>query len=224
MAKYNVNYFGLYYNITMPYSKHTIVCAYCGRTITKRMPRAQIYCSLQCSLASRKKPRETLICQSCNKKFEFRRYPSTKPCAGKYCSIRCRAVGMRTGYHPCPECNKVVDSQRKYCSYKCSLVGKAKKKRNGKIVNCEWCDKSFYLPKSRINASKHYFCCRKHQIEWQGRNKLDFICKICGKHFRWSPSRIKHTNPTYCSIKCRDADPRWRKHLIEMNLQQQIKR
>jgi len=57
--------------------------------------------------------------------------------------------------------------------------------------------------------------------EWQSRNKLEFVCTMCGKKYRLSKSRAEQTNPTYCSIECRNNDPAIRKRLLAMNVLQQ---
>lgn len=192
------------------------------------MPPDQIYCSRQCSSASRKEPRETRVCETCGKEFEFRRRPSSRANAGKYCSIDCRIIGTRTGYHPCPICGKAVDSQRVYCSPECFQEFQQEhgaSKRNGRVVECEWCSASFYLSKYRLEQAQHYFCCPEHQIAWQGRNKIEYNCKTCGKAFLWSPSREKNNTPTYCSLKCRNADPELRKQwLVALNQLQKRQR
>lgn len=49
---------------------------------------------------------------------------------------------------------------------------------------------------------------------------------MCGQVFRWSPSRSKSGayKITYCSIRCRDADPERRTMLIAINAAQQLGR
>jgi very-short-patch-repair endonuclease len=56
--------------------------------------------------------------------------------------------------------------------------------------------------------------------EWQGRNKTSHICKVCGATFKWSPSRSKTYNITYCSLACRDNDPDRALLLRRMNAKQ----
>lgn len=157
------------------------------------------------------------ICKSCKKEFEK---------AGNriysFCSKRCKGIASRKINKICPVCRKKFGGSKKnrnkYCSQKCMGIAR----RNGINKNCEWCGNPFYVPQSRREAR---FCSLKCQINWQGRNKTNHICKICGTLFRWSPSRTKDYNPTYCSIKCRNKDKDWiQRACIQGNLIQQNKK
>ena len=125
----------------------------------------------------------------------------------------------------CVGCGKTITGRlrpaQKYCSLQCFRASPRPNRKNGKYVRCEWCDQRFYLPKARLEKAQHYFCSTDHQICWQGRNKVEYQCETCGTPFRWSPSREKSNNIRYCSLKCRDADPRRRQQLLTMNQSQQ---
>lgn len=57
-----------------------------------------------------------------------------------------------------------------------------------------------------LKIKKKLFCSLKCANKYQGRNKLKFNCKTCGKIFKWSKSRISQANPKYCSMICRNED------------------
>lgn len=113
----------------------------------------------------------------------------------------------------CPE-------KSRFCSLSCYRSASKPDRKTGETRACAVCDKSVYISKNRLGLA-HYFCSPAHANEWQGRNKTEFICKICGKSFRWSPSRQANNNVTYCSLTCRDADPARTEMLLAMNKKQQ---
>lgn len=100
--------------------------------------------------------------------------------------------------------------------------------KTGKVIKCKECGKEVYKYNCHLKMHKHYFCSRKCANLYQGRNKIKFICKVCGEEFRWSKSRINKkykNNPTYCSIKCRNQDNDWVvRACIKGNLVQQRKK
>jgi len=119
----------------------------------------------------------------------------------------------------CLGCGEFVEKRRasnktNYCSLECYRKSSRPKCKTGKIFKCKWCDKDVYKAKSL--QSSNMFCSNECANKWQGRNKLEFICKICGKKFRWSKSRITQSNPTYCSMKCRNND---KEHMINCGIQ-----
>lgn len=131
----------------------------------------------------------------------------------------------------CLGCGKVVRLRRpknklKYCSVDCYRKSRHPQNKKGEIVKCEWCGKEIYKPKSLLNH-KHHFCSLECANKWQGRNKIEFTCKVCGKKFRLSKSVVESEgrNPTYCSIKCRNKDEEWIENAcIKGNLAQQNKK
>ena len=130
----------------------------------------------------------------------------------------------------CLGCGKIVKLRRpknktKYCSVECYRKSKHPQRKNGKVIKCEWCGKEIYKPKSSIKKHKHHFCSLECANKWQRRNKIKFICKVCGKTFRLSKSVVNQVgrNPTYCSIDCREKDPEYMGH-INGNLAQQNKK
>lgn len=66
------------------------------------------------------------------------------------------------------------------------------------------------------------FCSKSCHDAFQGKAKTVHSCKVCGSEFKWSPSRTKKHNPTYCSIACRNKCPEWKKNaVIAGNMTQQ---
>jgi very-short-patch-repair endonuclease len=128
----------------------------------------------------------------------------------------------------CKGCGQIITKRmpigRKYCSLECWRGSKHPQRKTGKIVKCEWCGKEVYKPKSLLNY-KHHFCSCECANKYQARNKLTFICKVCGKQFNWSKSRLKQQMPKYCSIECRNKDKDWIQNAcIKGNLVQQNKK
>jgi len=126
----------------------------------------------------------------------------------------------------CATCGASVTKRmpigRKYCSLKCSHAVQGKTRMTGKIVPCDHCGVPVYKQNVHLSYGNH-FCCLAHANAYQGRNKDEYTCKICGKAFRWSPSRKlqQRAKALYCSIPCRNADPALRERLIQMNKIQQ---
>lgn len=112
---------------------------------------------------------------------------------------------------------------QEHCSRECARVTAATKRRKGEDIPCHWCGTETYICRSRIEGSDsgRFFCSQDCQIAWQGRNKTEHTCKTCGDTFRWSPSRSKSYNITYCSLECRDADPARNEMLRRMCVEQQ---
>ncbi len=111
----------------------------------------------------------------------------------------------------CVGCGKQVNERRpknnqKYCSLNCYRKSKRPLRKNGKVVNCDFCGNKTYKSSHFLKKNKNNFCSVDCSNQYQGRNKITFICKICGKYFKWSPSRIKNNNPMYCSMVCRNKD------------------
>lgn len=86
----------------------------------------------------------------------------------------------------------------KYCSSTCS--GMARK--SGSSVACAECGKPTYLPINRLHrGTANNFCSKVCHDNWQSRQKVKKLCKVCGVGFLVSPSFAK---AKYCSIKCRN--------------------
>jgi len=127
----------------------------------------------------------------------------------------------------CIGCGKEVKQRarpnQQYCSLECYRTGNRPNRITGKNILCAHCGKTTYKPKGQLK--KQNFCSTVCANKYQGRNKIDFICKICGKKFRWSKSRVLQGNPTYCSVKCLNKDT---EHFIKCGtastLKQQKKR
>ncbi len=193
--------------------------------------KTQRFCSIQCGdngrskpteVPKRRRPKETRSCPVCKKDFIFRSTPSgTIKKAGTYCSKKCLYISMRQPKRQCETCGKefqpAFNTSKQFCSKAC----RPPRKKTGQNVPCEFCGKVIYIPKCRTKKTKYFFCSNEHQRAWQGRNKVDFTCKVCRKPFRWSLSYTTKNTPKYCSIKCRDKDPETIQRLRVMNLKQQ---
>lgn len=159
------------------------------------------------------------ICPICGKKFYVQKHAISR---AKYCSRKCAREGSKIPKKKCAVCGKYFKPRavegNPCCSAECGHIYRKK----GEYRKCDNCGKEIYVRLCMLKKHKNHFCDSKCRNEYQGRNKIKFICKVCGKEFRWSPSRIKNGNhnPKYCSIKCRNADPEWDAH-IKANLAQQ---
>lgn len=190
-------------------------CESCGKSFARTGSRRPKYCSLKCkSVASNARD---VACEVCGK--IFRTY-GTRP--GRFCSRTCKGVASRLPVKLCAVCGKDFKprmgcADQPCCSRECGYVYR----RTGFTVACKQCGKPAYVPQSQ--AEVRAFCSRECHNRWQGRNKVDFTCKMCSKPFRWSPSRVNsgQYNVTYCSLACRDADPDRREMLMELNRRQQ---
>lgn len=132
-------------------------------------------------------------------------------------------LGYKVRTITCVVCSKVVTdhmrSGQKYCSLKCYRNSPRPQRKTGKDIPCDVCGTLAYFSGKRLNQ-KNFFCSVEHANEWQSRNKDAYTCKTCGTEFLWSPSRKRQTNPTYCTVSCRDADPARSERLIRMNVEQ----
>lgn len=126
----------------------------------------------------------------------------------------------------CISCGKSVSKRmpkgRKYCSLECYRRSERPQRKTGVQATCGNCGNEIYIRKSEIKNIN--FCSTKCRDKKLNR-KISFFCKVCGKEFRWSPSRLKQQNPTYCSIECRNKCSEWKqKAVIAGNLIQQSKK
>jgi len=129
----------------------------------------------------------------------------------------------------CIGCKKYVELRRPknktlYCSQRCFWDNERPQNKTGETVVCNLCGKRIYKKKHQLKHTNH-FCSIKCANEYQGRKKIEFICRTCGNKFKWSKSRILHSNPTYCSITCRNSDTKFMtKCGINSTIKQQKKR
>lgn len=124
----------------------------------------------------------------------------------------------------CAGCEKDIEKRcpkkTTYCSLECYRSSERKWRKTGFNVKCANCQKEFYITKSAKRDRN--FCSVACHNAYQGRLKSVHFCKICGSEFRWSPSRIKAQNPTYCSIDCRNKCQEWKFNaVISGNIKQQ---
>jgi hypothetical protein len=73
--------------------------------------------------------------------------------------------------------------------------GKISTKRNGKIKQCIFCNKEFYVAKHKMNTKKY---CSKDCYTKCSNNTLIKKCEKCGKEFKSYGSNHRQ----YCSRKC----------------------
>ena len=153
------------------------------------------------------------------------------PAGRKFCSRTCALLSRRIKTvgrsRTCSRCGSAFAtsprSTRKYCSPRCAHGGPQPSRRTGRDVSCAFCGTQFYATGERLNRSANLFCCIEHANLYQARNKANLECKVCGTRFRRSPAQQRKSKTIYCSLKCRDADPTVRIHLLRMNQMQQGK-
>ena len=122
----------------------------------------------------------------------------------------------------CLHCKKEhtarMPNNRKFCSLDCYRHSPKPYKRTGMEKKCGVCEKLIWVTKSQ-NKKVNYCSVICHNISQS--KKLEYVCKICGCIFKWSPSRIKTNNPKYCSIDCRNKCEEWKLNsVIKGNLVQ----
>lgn len=124
----------------------------------------------------------------------------------------------------CAGCGKFVEKRcppdSRYCSPDCYRSSPRPRRKTGFFTACAQCGEEIYVQNSA--KRERNFCSTSCHDAYQGRKKTVHVCKVCGAEFKWSPSRTKSQNPTYCSIECRNKCPEWKaKAVIAGNLVQQ---
>lgn len=116
----------------------------------------------------------------------------------------------------CLSCNKHVVKKckegSKYCSLNCYRNGNRPSRKTGEYKKCSFCDKEIYVKPSQ--SKEHNFCNAECHNNHQGIHKIEFTCKTCGGTFKWSKSREKEHNPTYCSLECRNSCEDWKRKAV----------
>lgn len=170
-------------------------------------------------------------CLYCKSDFPLNRHVKIR----KYCSTKCRILANNNKRANCRVeklcivCQKPFSLQVKTqtCSKNCHYAlanANRPNRKTGITTNCLVCQQSEYIPLSIYNKSptKTFFCCSEHANEYQGRNKIEYSCKVCNKSFKRSPCWEAYGKPQkYCSINCRNADPDHIQRLREINAAQQ---
>lgn len=129
----------------------------------------------------------------------------------------------------CNYCNKQIKKSyssiknRNYCDRNCWNLDRLnnhihkysdedyKNSKEGRFINCNWCNKSFYKPNCIIKDNN--FCNRDCYNEWFKINfvgkknpnfvdKIKFICEYCGDEFGRKPSYSCKSILKFCSKEC----------------------
>lgn len=195
-------------------------CANCGKVINRKPGeiRERNYCSRACHYASgaprpARKKGTVKQCEQCGSEF----YVPHARLEARFCSMTCKGIASRAVF-TCEVCGTEAhgfrNRNKRWCSRECA----ASARKTGATLTCGQCGDAFYAPKGRALLPVTRFCSMDCLNAWQGRNKTEHVCLICGKAFRWSPSRSAggKYNITYCSLACRDADPQRRALLMEL--------
>jgi len=136
-------------------------------------------------------------------------------------------MGMKAKYKvrtiTCQKCGKVSTKRRragqKFCSLACYRASAKPERKTGRERKCGTCGKTIWV---RLSSEKPVNYCSVACFNNAQSHKVQYVCKVCGSPFEWSPSRAKQDNPTYCSVKCYTVCPEWkRKAVIAGNLAQQ---
>jgi len=136
-------------------------------------------------------------------------------------------MGMKTGYKvrtiTCQKCGKISTKRRpdgqKFCSLACYRASARPERKTGRERQCGSCGKVIWVTPA---SEKPINYCSVACFNKAQSRKVQYVCKVCGSPFEWSPSRAKENNPTYCSIECRTACPEWKRNaVIAGNLAQQ---
>lgn len=168
--------------------------------------------------------KKELTCLNCKETYIV--YESRE---SKFCSRKCHGEYSKKSsgsIRKCIVCNedfyaKGNPKNGKFCSKKCSSVYR----KNGKIIKCDNCGEEIYKTLGAIKRSKNLFCGIECANQFQKCEKIKFVCELCGNEFEKYPSEIKIANFSgkkirFCSIECRDNDPRRFERLIKLNLKQ----
>ena len=196
----------------------TILCAQCGkeRQIKLREVLARNYCSRKCyrtSGAPRPGGRTGTVkkCETCGEAF----YAPKCHSGSRFCGVKCKGIASRLPKNFCAVCRKHFQpkcgrGEQPCCSRACG----AKYRYRSRVSvekNCEACGK-------RVEGQNTKYCSNGCFLQvWRGRNKTQYVCKICKRKVKGYPSRIR----VYCSQVCRDKDPTRRAQLLAMNTKQQ---
>lgn len=104
----------------------------------------------------------------------------------------------------CDYCGKeyeIYDNQigiSKYCSKEC--MGKSKTEKASVALNCQYCNKEFFVLKGQLDFFGELKYCSKECRELARIKKADLICIICGKHYFVSNNR--KNSSICCSRNC----------------------
>ncbi len=80
------------------------------------------------------------------------------------------------------------------------------KNKKGKTLNCEVCNKPFYVSESRLLKNKHHTCSRScsGKLSSNLHNKrIIKKCEVCGKDIFYKESKVKEIKHYTCSFECR---------------------
>lgn len=85
------------------------------------------------------------------------------------------------------------------------IIDKEGKKREAKIVICDFCGKSFLKPKRFIKENSHNYCC-KECSSLSLKKQIEIKCDFCGNAFMIKPSKLycSKSGLHFCCRKCKD--------------------
>lgn len=108
--------------------------------------------------------------------------------------VKCETCGAELEKYPFQiEQNK---TGRFFCDMACRSKTGSKPRRRA-MRTCEWCESEFY-PHYNKQAR---FCSKACHDKWQGRNRVQLVCEVCGKEFSLSPGMSNRTG-RWCSREC----------------------
>ena len=99
-------------------------------------------------------------------------------------------------------------------------------RKTGIDIQCKRCGKSIYIQNCRTK-NKNHFCSIECANQALIKDKLKFQCVICQKNFEIYPStafwsKKRGQKIQYCSIECRNKDPKRIEMLRNMNASQSL--
>lgn len=120
--------------------------------------------------------------------------------AQRFCSRKCYGLANRThAERNCFYCGKKFYSRRERNNHFCSPTCFHEHRKIKRLkVQCQTCDKSFFVSPSKINAK---FCSRKCQNQGFIK-KIIRTCAVCGNLFETWPSMLKKGWGKFCSREC----------------------
>lgn len=154
------------------------------------------------------------VCPGCGETFWYYRSQATR-----YCSNTCRKQtnGARIDT-ACPSCGKAFwyykSWPRKYCSRVCASRATVTTNLSVKLLEPKYCEQCGELITKKTRQARDRFCSQKCFGVWSSANvvgsahpsykeKVECICRGCGKAFSTYPCWVEKGGGLYCSKVCR---------------------